>query len=145
MVRVSGKDLRNQRNNRTKQKRLKVKKARHAVMRWRGRRSHKKETVARVYSQRWETKLAQHAVAYKPYTTEQTPSLESTAIHSMKYDPKTNLLWITFWGYKQRHVGDTYVYYRVPENVWVALNEASSKGRFFYYFIRMNYAFSRVS
>ena len=131
--------------NRPKQKRLKVKRVRHAVMRWRGRRSHEREEVSRVYSQRWETKLAQHAVAFKPYTTQQLPSLESTAIHSMKYDPKTNLLWITFWGYKQRYVGDTYVYYRVPEREWIALNEASSKGRWFYYNIRTRYRYSRVS
>jgi hypothetical protein len=131
-------------SRRTVQKRLRVSKRRHTIMRWRGRRSHKRETVERVYSQRWETRLAQHAVAFKPYTTTQTPSLESTAIQAMSYDPKTNQLWITFWGYKQRWVGNTYVYYRFPEKEWIRLNEASSKGRYFYYNIRGKYQYSRV-
>jgi hypothetical protein len=126
------------------QKRLKVGKSRHAIQRFRGRRARGLETVSRVYSQRFETKAISPMVAYKPYTTEQLVSGESTAIYAMKYDPKTNLLWITFWGYKQRYVGSTYVYYRVPYDIWVGLNEASSKGRFFYYNIRTSFQYSRV-
>ena len=130
--------------HRSHQAHLKVSKHAHTIKRFRGRRARSLETVSRVYSQRWETKLAQHAVAYKPYATEQLVSGESTAIYAMKFDPHTNLLWITFWGYKQRYVGSTYVYYRVPYELWVALNEASSKGRFFYYNIRTSFKYSRV-
>lgn len=126
------------------QQRLRVGKHRHAVKRFRGRRARGKETVSRVYSERFETKAISPMVAYKPYETEQLISGESTAIYAMKYDPKTNLLWITFWGYKQRYVGSTYVYYRVPYNLWVALNEASSKGRFFYFNIRSRFSYTQV-
>jgi len=126
------------------QSHLKVSKHRHIIQRFRGRRARGLETVSRVYSERFETKAISPMVAYKPYETEQLVSGESTAIYAMKYDPKTNLLWITFWGYQQRYVGSTYVYYRVPYEIWVALNEASSKGRFFYYNIRSNYTYSRV-
>lgn len=129
----------------TKQTRLKVRKYRSTVQRFRGRRSTRKETVERVYSERRETKAVSPMVAYAPYATEQLPSLESTAINAMKYDPKTNLLWITFWGYKQKYVGSTYVFYKVPPSMWTGLNEASSKGRYFYYMIRNKFRYSRVS
>ena len=121
----------------------KVRRHRKVVTRWRGKRSKERERISRVYSERPETRAISPMVAYKPYETEQPISLESTAIHSMGYDPKTNLLWITFWGYKQKKKGSTYVY-KVPETIWIALNEAGSKGRYFYYFIRTIYKYTRV-
>jgi len=117
---------------------------RKAYSTWRGRRVKRAELVSRVYSQRWETRLAQHAVAYMPYATEQPISLESTAIYAMGYDPKKGILYITFWTYKMRGPGNTYAYYGVPRGRWDALNEASSKGRYFYYNIRGAYNYRRL-
>lgn len=117
---------------------------RKVVSRIRAKRSKEKETVSRVYSQRWETKLAPHAVAYKPYTTQQLPSGESTAIKNAEYDPKTKIMNMTFWGYKQQSEGGEYNYFNIPQRVWEAFNEASSKGRYFYYFIRDRYNYQRV-
>ena len=102
------------------------------------------ETISRVYSPRWETKLAQQAVGYKPFATQQKVSGESTAIYSMSYNPKTKWLWITFWKYKQKGPGSSYVYYGVPQEVWEMLVEASSKGRYFWYYIRGSYNYSRT-
>lgn len=127
-----------------KRPKQRVGKHRKMVTRWRGTRSKERERISRVYSERPETKAISPMVAFKPYTTAQPISAESTAIHSMGYDPKTRLLWITFWGYKQRKKGSTYVYYNVPDTIWTALNEAGSKGRYFYYFIRTVYQYSRV-
>ena len=121
-----------------------ISKRKHIISRFRGQRSKRLERVHRVYSQRWETKLAQHAVAYKPYTTTQEVSGESTAIYSMSYDPKRQILWLTFWRYKQRGAGHTYAYYKVDPSVWEQLNEASSKGRYFWYYIRGQYNFARI-
>jgi hypothetical protein len=121
-----------------------VSKLRHAGSRFRGKRSKGSQLISKVYSPRWETKLAQHAVAYKPFSTKQLVSGESTAIYSMAYNPKKKLLWITFWKYKQRGMGSTYVYYRVNPDVWEGLTEASSKGRYFWYFIRSRYKYSRT-
>ena len=122
----------------------KVSKHRHAIQRWRGKRSKQKEEISRVYSERRETKAISPMVAYKPYDTEQPISLESTAIYSMKYDPSTRLLWITFWKYNMKGPASTYLYYGVPGRLWTSLNEASSKGRFFYYMIRSRFKYSRV-
>ena len=117
---------------------------RKVISTWRGKRAKTTELISRVYSQRWETKLAQHAVAHAPYTTQQPISLESTAIYKMGYDPNRQILYITFWTYKMRGAGDTYAYYMVPPDVWESLNEASSKGRYFYYNIRLNYRYKRL-
>ena len=127
-------------------------------MRFRGKRSYDKETliISRVYSFRWEVDLGAPAgiptgitrclgVAYVPFITRQLPSGESTVIHSMEYLPKKLLLWITFWGYKQRYIGDKYVFYQIPLSIWIELNEASSKGRFFYYCIKGRFNYSRVN
>lgn len=137
----------NQRTKRpmnARQTHLKVAKHRKMLTRFRGRRAKTKEIISRVYSERREAKAISPMVAFKPYATEQLPSRESTAIYSMEYDPKSKLLWITFWGYKQRHKGSTYIFYGVPEQVWTAINEASSKGRYFYYFIRTKYKYTKL-
>ena len=123
----------------------KVRKHRKIVTRWRGTRARGREVISRVYAERPETKAISPMVAYKPYITQQLPSGESTAIYSMEYDPKTKLLIIIFWGYKQRKRGSKYVFYDVPQNIWIGLCEAGSKGRYFYYFIRTKYKYSRVS
>ena len=141
MVQPKRPTRRQQLNQQRKQKRSKF---RHAVTRFRGKRARGKETVSRIYSQRWEERAISPSVAYRPYTTEQLPSRESTAIYSSEYSPNVKLLKITFWGYKQRSVGSTYVYYGVPQDVWVAFMEASSKGRFFWAFIRGQYKYTRV-
>lgn len=55
-------------------------------------------------------------------------------------DPRTNAgnqLWIEF------HGGRTYVYYRVPRDVWVRLMSAGSKGKFHARYIKWNYDFIR--
>jgi len=127
-----------------KKKAKKIHKIRMARTIWRGKRSKQREKISRVYSERRETKAISPMVAYKPYTTDQPISGESTAIYSMAYDPKTNTLWITFWKYKMTGPASTYVYYNVPLQVWTALNEASSKGRWFYYNIRHEYNYSRI-
>lgn len=133
------------RNKTKKTAKEKISRHRKAITLWRGKRSAKKERVERVYSQRWETKTGvSPMVVYKPYQTQQLLSLESTAIQSQEYDPKTRVLRITFWGYKQLHVGHTYAFYDVPQHIWVGLNEASSKGRFFNYMIKGNYSYSRL-
>ena len=122
----------------------KVSKLRMARTIYRGKRSKQKEVQSRVFSERRETKALSPMVAFKPYTTDKPISAESTAIYSMEYDPATKVLRITFWGYKMKRKGSTYVYYNVPLEVWQALTEASSKGRFFYYNIRTDYNYSRV-
>lgn len=122
----------------------KIGKHRQVISRFRGQRSREKEEVSRVYSPRWETKLAQHAVAYAPYATTGPVSGESRAIYSLEYDPKRLMMWITFWRYKQKGKGRRYVFYKVSQNVWVALNEASSKGRYFNNFIKGKYNYTRL-
>ena len=128
----------------THQSRLKVRKHRKIVTRFRGRRARGREIVSRVFSERRETRAISPSVAFKPFTTQQLPSRESTAIYRAEYDPKRNLLIVTFWGYKQRYVGSTYVYYGVSYDLWVRFMEASSKGRFFYYNIRTVFQYTRV-
>ena len=111
---------------------------------YRGKKAKPTEKISRVFSPRWETKLAQHAVAHKPFGTEQNIYGESTAIHSMGYNPDKRVLILTFWKYKQKGPGGTYLYYNVPLEVWKALQLASSKGRYFWYFIRGRFNFRRL-
>ena len=111
---------------------------------FRGKKIKPKEVISRVFSERRETKLAQHAVAHVPFTTQQNIYGESTAIYSMAYDPDKKVLRLTFWKYKQRGAGGTYLYYNVPLELWKSLQQASSKGRFFWYNIRGLYNFRRV-
>ena len=111
---------------------------------FRGKKAKPTEIISRVFSPRRETKLAPHAVGYKPFSTQQNIYGESTAIYSMGYNPEKRVLTITFWKYKQRGPGGTYIYYNVPEDQWKAFNQASSKGRFFWYSIRGRYNFRRL-
>ena len=111
---------------------------------FRGKKVKPKETISRVFSERRETKLAPHAVAFAPFTTQQNIYGESTAIHSMGYNIEKRVLQLTFWKYKQRGPGGTYIYYNVPPEVWKSLQQASSKGRFFWYNIRGIYNFKRI-
>ena len=111
---------------------------------FKGKKAKQLTQIDKIYSQRWETKLASHAVAHTPFKTEQPVSGESTAIYSMAYNKEKKVLWLTFWKYKMRGAGSTYMYYNVPIEVWNALVKASSKGRFFWYNIRGQYNFRRV-
>jgi len=64
--------------------------------------------------------------------------MESTVISRFKYNLKTKTLRIWF---QSRHIYD---YYDVPESVVMLLDQAQSKGRFFYYNIRTTYTFRRI-
>lgn len=64
--------------------------------------------------------------------------LTSRAIRTMAYDYKKHILQL------QYQSGQVYNYYEVPELVWIALKNASSKGRYVYYNIRTSYKYMRV-
>ena len=55
-----------------------------------------------------------------------TQDVQSTAIKKMKYDPKTNELWVTFQGSNKK-----YWYPRVPKEKIEELMAAPSKGEYF--------------
>ena len=59
--------------------------------------------------------------------------MPSTAIRTFEYDPKRHQLWVTFVS------GKTYVYDRVPADVYEAFMAYSSKGAFFNRLIRDRY------
>ena len=111
-----------------------------------------KKTATRAFSERRETKAISPMVAYVPYTTEQAAgSIDSTAIYSFSYDRKRKLLRVTFWKKRMQKgvinyigAGAMYWFYNVPEDVFDAFQRASSKGRFFYYFVRGNYKYTRI-
>lgn len=64
--------------------------------------------------------------------------LDSTVIAGFKYSVRARILTIYF------HSGHQYEYYNVPQAVVYKLAEAQSKGRFFYYNVRMNYEYARI-
>ena len=111
-----------------------------------------KKTATRAFSERREAKAISPMVAHVPFTTAQAAAtIDSTAIYSFSYDRKRLLLRITFWKTRMRKgvikylgAGSIYWYYKVPEDVFDAFQRASSKGRFFYYFIRSTYKHTRV-
>jgi hypothetical protein len=71
--------------------------------------------------------------------------LLSTAIVSFSYHPEEKLLFITFWkDWKKRIEGATYVYFNISFDTYTQFVRASSKGRYFYYFIRSVYQFQRL-
>lgn len=61
------------------------------------------------------------------------PSLNSSAISSVRYDPATRQLRITF------HSSGTYTYFGVPPEVYEGLMAAESAGRYFNRVIRPRY------
>ena len=64
--------------------------------------------------------------------------MESTAIKRFKYYIEERRLRI--WFVKK----GVYDYFKVPESVVIALAQAQSKGRYFYYNIRTSYKYSRI-
>ena len=64
--------------------------------------------------------------------------MPSTAIRHYEYDAKQHQLWITFVS------GRSYVYERLPENVFEAFRDYRSKGEFFNRFIRDRYRHREV-
>ena len=65
-------------------------------------------------------------------------SVSSSSVASVGYDPETRTMEIEF------HSGSVYEYQEVPPEVFQALMEAPSKGRFFANEIRGQYPSSRV-
>ncbi|WP_225771086.1 KTSC domain-containing protein [Inquilinus sp. Marseille-Q2685] len=64
--------------------------------------------------------------------------LESSAVHSVGYDPRTKALDVEYAG------GAVYRYYPVPDRVYRQLLQAESKGRFVNSRIRDAYPFRRI-
>ena len=76
----------------------------------------------------------------------------SVPIHSFDYDPETMSLRVRFWRNKIRkgrvvsHTpGSVYIYFQVPMKIYEGFLGASSKGRFFLYYIRGKYDFRPAS
>jgi len=65
-------------------------------------------------------------------------SVHSSTIHSVGYNPVTQILEIAF------HTGWVYEYYGVPSNVHLALMNASSKGIFHKENIKFKYKYKRI-
>ena len=71
--------------------------------------------------------------------------LGSTAIVSFEYIPERNVLILHWWkDWKRGIPGVKYAYFNVPWEEYQNLLNASSKGRYIYYNIRMNYRFQRL-
>lgn len=66
------------------------------------------------------------------------PTLNSTAIHRVEYDPNSGNLEV--WFHKS---GDPYTYFRVPAAVYQGLLNANSHGRYFDTYIRNIYGVRR--
>ena len=64
--------------------------------------------------------------------------VKSSNLASVGYDPKSRQMEIEFKN------GSIYRYYRVPAGMWRMLMRASSKGRFHYRYIRMDYQYRRL-
>lgn len=64
--------------------------------------------------------------------------VKSSNLASVGYDEKTRQMEIEFKN------GSIYRYYRVPAGMWRMLMRASSKGRFHYRYIRMDYQYRRL-
>ena len=93
--------------------------------------------VRRPVSMRGRTQFMEAPAPGQP-TVPQELLLVSTAIKRFKYWSETQRLRI--WFVK----GGVYDYYNVPESVVILLSQAQSKGRYFYYNIRMTYNYLRV-
>ena len=65
--------------------------------------------------------------------------MPSTVIQDHSYDPETGTLFITF------RSGELYAYLNVEPKVWLGLNRAFSKGRYFAGHIRDRYEFHRMT
>jgi hypothetical protein len=65
--------------------------------------------------------------------------VKSQTLKSIGYDPSARVLELEFTG------GGIYRYSDVPESVYFALVVADSKGRYFDYFIRDQFAFRKIS
>lgn len=64
--------------------------------------------------------------------------VSSSNIESIGYDLDSMELYVRF------HTGSTYVYYGVPESVYIAFLHAPSKGKFHNRLISKNYDYARV-
>lgn len=65
--------------------------------------------------------------------------VDSSSLVSIGYDRSAQQLEIEFRG------GRTYLYSRVPVDVWLGLKKAPSKGQFFQTFVRDRFAATRVA
>jgi len=68
-----------------------------------------------------------------------TAAWTSSQLRSGEYNPETQVLTIEFNG------GSVYEYYKVPEFVWVELNEGYSVGKTFARIVRGKYAYKKIS
>jgi hypothetical protein len=64
--------------------------------------------------------------------------MPSTAIATLGYDEAKRELYVTFTS------GRHYIYFDVPRGRYIAFTRASSKGRFFNYYIRDHFDFKEV-
>lgn len=65
-------------------------------------------------------------------------SVQSSNLRSIGYDQNANILEIEF------HGGSIYQYFNVPENIYLALMKAVSKGTYFYDNIKQCYKYKRI-
>lgn len=65
-------------------------------------------------------------------------NVDSTSLSAVGYEPETGTLEIEF------NSGSVYQYFNVPEEIYLNLLEAESKGRFFQTDIRNIYAYEMV-
>ena len=93
--------------------------------------------LKKVISQRARTHPMEAAGIGQPQTGQKL-LLDSTALRRFKYWIEQRRLRI--WFVK----GRVYDYYNVPESVVITLSQAQSKGRYFYYNIRLEYNFKRI-
>jgi hypothetical protein len=134
MGRVSGKSSRAKRHKVTPVSKRKVRKS---IKRSQLRMSAKTLEVKKPVSQRGRSHPMEHAALDQPQVP-QTVLMDSTAIRRFKYWIEKRKLRIWFVS------GHVYDYFRVPESVVLNLSQAQSKGRYFYYNIRMSYEFRRI-
>ena len=66
-------------------------------------------------------------------------AVDPASIRPMGYDPERDLLEIEFQS------GEVYDYFDVPEETWVGLSEADSRGRYFLENIRDLYGYQEQS
>ena len=93
--------------------------------------------VRKLVSQRGRTHPMEAPLPGMPQTGQEL-LLDSTALRRFKYwiDEKRLRIWFV--------EGGVYDYYNVPESVVITLSQAQSKGRYFYYNIRLEYNFKRI-
>ena len=112
-------------------------KRRQSFKRSQARVSKKTIQVRRAVSQRGRTHPMEHAGMDQP-DSPQDVLMASTAIRKFKYwiEQKRLRIWFVSKG--------VYDYYQVPESVVITLSQAQSKGRYFYYNIRMSFLYRRI-